>query len=546
MNKANLKPILAALKKYHFWIIAAAALLIGLVSWTWATTDLAGRYGKRKTTLKGHFDKLQNIIAQPNPPNELVMDAIERDYIKLQKTVLQAWKLLFNEQQEKNPVPSVVGDEIVPFFKYLGSTGEIPVKLRETYQYHILEHVNKLDGIVKRLKPDETGTKDTSFVAPEGPGAKPEIKMTGLVDWNEQDWNRLKSRFDWKGETPNTLQVRLAQEDLWVYEALLRVIKATNEGAQEYKTAAVRRIDALDIGPDAAAAWKASEDAVVKLKPAGDQPAGGPGAGPPAKPGTEAAGTTSNLENNRYVDDNDKPLPAGAKQPFAEFKMMPIRLLLVMDQMKIPNLLAECANSNMPINILRVRLRPGAAPSADAAPGAAPAAAPPVPGTGLLNRAPAGVGGAPRKPQATAEDDPQYMPVEFQGVIQIYSPPDVAKLGTGGAAEKPAEAPSEPTPATPPAKPAPGATPPGAPAATPAPAPKAIPATPPGVSPAAPPGVVPTAPPGVSPTAPPGVVPAPSPGTAPAKMPTPSPAVPNTAPAPAGVAPGPAPKTPQP
>ena len=62
-------------------------------------------------------------------------------------------------------------------------------------------------------------------------------------------------------DTPSTLAILLAQEDLWVCQALLRVISNCNEGAAKDKpsTAVVKRIEHLDIGRDAAFAWMEAE-----------------------------------------------------------------------------------------------------------------------------------------------------------------------------------------------------------------------------------------------------------------------------------------------
>ena len=52
-------------------------------------------------------------------------------------------------------------------------------------------------------------------------------------------------------------------------------------------------------------------------------------------------------------------MAADAEHPYAEFKMMPIRMKLVMKEQKVPEVLVKCANSNMPIEIRQVRINPG-------------------------------------------------------------------------------------------------------------------------------------------------------------------------------------------
>ena len=58
---------------------------------------------------------------------------------------------------------------------------------------------------------------------------------------------------------------------------------------------------------------------------------------------------------DRYVDDSGRPLKAN-ESPYPEFKMMPVHMKLIMDQSKVPDLLVQCANSNMPVEVRALRL----------------------------------------------------------------------------------------------------------------------------------------------------------------------------------------------
>ena len=103
----------------------------------------------------------------------------------------------------------------------------------------------------------------------------------GTVDWNENDIKALVSRFYWK-DTPSTTAVVLAQEDLWVIEALLRAIRNTNEGTT-YATAAVKQILALQIGKDAVSG-RSGDDSMFRAGP----PGAGPGLGRTVAPALPA------------------------------------------------------------------------------------------------------------------------------------------------------------------------------------------------------------------------------------------------------------------
>ncbi|NMC19053.1 MAG: hypothetical protein GYA33_01425, partial [Thermogutta sp.] len=274
----------------------------------------------------------------------------------------------------------------------------------------------------------------------------------------------------------------------------------------------------------------------------------------------------------RYVDADGNPLPPTATQPFAEFKMMPVRMRLVVDQRKLDKLLVNCANSDMPIRIARVLIRPG---QASLAGGMSPMG---TMGSGYGSEGGSystgegygseysgagygagsyGSGGySPTGPGTTqgqaASND---VPVLIEGVIYIFNPPDFSMLGkeggrelvsgqslappetpaTGTAGEQPGEAAAgteQPAAAQPtgtePATPVPQA--PGA--GSPPPAAGTPPGTPPGANPAGSPATPPG--PGVPPAIPPGTGVPPAAGTAPG---TPPGAVPPAAVPAAGVPP---------
>jgi hypothetical protein len=182
---------------------------------------------------------------------------------------------------------------------------------------------------------------------------------------------------------------------------------------------------------------------------------------------------------SRYVDDDGRLLATGVEPPYAEFNLMPIRMLLVMNQTKLAKLLVECANSNMPVEVKSVRLGPEAGSMLNMGMG---------PGGGGLDydsgdggdsdydgeyngaypSYSAGVygSGGGSASAGPAQQKTLYIPVEIQGTICIYNPPDEDELGTGAAAA----APPEPLPATPPA---------AAPTAAPAPGVAAVGGQPP-------------------------------------------------------------------
>ena len=172
----------------------------------------------------------------------------------------------------------------------------------------------------------------------------------------------------------------LAQEDLWVYEALLNVIHNTNNCAKgneknyvppaSHKDAPIKKIEGLEIGNEAAQSWAACENAVFTFPDSsggtgatgttGAQPTsmlgagrGGPGYLGPAS--TVSGGSAGTLLAGRDIDNSGKPVADLKEDRNKEFRMMPIDLKVVIEQKAIPRLLVECANSNLRIDVRAVR-----------------------------------------------------------------------------------------------------------------------------------------------------------------------------------------------
>jgi hypothetical protein len=127
--------------------------------------------------------------------------------------------------------------------------------------------------------------------------------------------------------------------------------------------------------------------------------------------------------------------------PFAEFKQIFVYMKFVMDQRKVPDLLAACANSTLPIETRQVRIRPiGAGGSGGGGGG--------IGGGNMFNGGAGnarGAGGAAKPGNAgggggggAAGDlavTPYDMLVDVSGIIYLYNPPgenaETSNLGKG-------------------------------------------------------------------------------------------------------------------
>jgi hypothetical protein len=466
MDKFN--KFLAVLKKYQFWILCGVVLVAVIVCWWMATIGLASRFADRKTKLTGAF---KSVVVPTDHPNQGVIEQIHNRHKILEKGVRDAWDILYRQQKEKNLLPPVLSKDFKRQFENLKPKEELWNKYRIEYRDFIKEYLPTLLEKVDARRPAKEnaeraagGAADAALRGDDRAG-RPRAgrggraagetsgsdtgavdERIGVVDWNPSDYNALERGFEWQG-TPSTLAVLMAQEDLWVYEALLRVISNANEGATGYATAAVKQIDALQIGKEAARAWRSAEETIFRAGQATDAaggrgeaaPSRGAAEAPPPTEGDEAAAGPSaeeqsrqRLMEQRYVDDQGQPVPYTPEYPyaqhFAEFKMMPIYMKLVIDQRRLSKLLVECANSNMPIEVRRVRILKSAGGALNLASQASDmgagerGSAREASSRGSTRTPATGAGGSG---DAASEETGLFdMPVEIYGLIYIYNPPN--------------------------------------------------------------------------------------------------------------------------
>ncbi|MBN1910428.1 MAG: hypothetical protein JW818_11860 [Pirellulales bacterium] len=523
----KLKPTLLILKKHHFWVLLGLAVVLGPVIFATTASGLWGEFLKREKSVDQSFNQMDALSRERDHPNDPRIENWKQLHRHQKVSVLGAWTRLYERQREKNPWPSNLPDEFLQVVPGLPADKDIPRTYCQQYHVFIQNFLPELKDIIKCRHPVVEEATEEGKAGEAGPAAAPPaaappagmpggletaVKWVGVVDWNPGDWQLLQEGFNF-GSQPNSQQVRLAQEDLWVYTALLEIIANTNGPAKDKASAAVKEIMALEIGKRATAGIRANRGTslIRSAASAGPTPSGmggelgmGPGgmggaepppmAGPGGmgtgmEPGAGAAG--ENLLLDRYCKENLEPVPPGEGDPFAEFKMMPFRLSLKIDGKRIPDLLVECAKSRMPAEVKKIRIGmpsttetmghggmglPGGGMGGHFNPMPQPHAAPPAmggPGMGGLGMGGPGMGGPGMGgPALTPPDDGETVydvPIDIEGIIYIYNPPDLAKVGTGTASEEgagqaatPPETPAPPVGNGNPA-PAPGAVPPALP-----------------------------------------------------------------------------------
>jgi hypothetical protein len=337
---------------------------------------------------------------------------------------------------------------------------------------------------------------------PEAGGAG--LPGTGLLEetdyvceWLDQGYIRERLNFP---ERPSSLRIWVTQEDLWVYHTLLDVIDKTNRTANATRmaNAAVKVVYELQVG-QRAADYNLSTNRLLLPPPAASvvpgaegAPAPGPEGGAEGGPRPFAGGGERGLgggygannapmspadEQNyllsgRYLNEKGEPIPVGAPGAGAAgpeggpppeaaaatntpappldpglfgigYKRLPVRMVMQMDARYLPQLISNCANQPLRVEVQQVRVNPSDVTSADG--GFAGGGGGPRGFGGGFGGERGGGAGAPQSALGIFPDrtglqtfpaNPTVVNVVVQGTIFIYNKPNTALLqqGAGGAA----------------------------------------------------------------------------------------------------------------
>ena len=245
----QLKTIAKQVQKHHFWLLCATAMIMALTGWIMASRSLSAVYAERKIAIMAKFTDLQGIQSTENPPNNEWKTAIDKLTDEERKKVASAWALVYNQQKDLLRWPEELGPQFLNFVNTKPQNAEIPQQFCGYYMDNVKNEFPKLSAIINA---DGQGTKPAAAAAakPDQPTASPPDKPSGAstssakVAWDAANQSEIQRTLTWS-TIPTSQQVRLAQEDLWVYQALLQIIRKVNEG---HHVAPVRKIAAITIG----------------------------------------------------------------------------------------------------------------------------------------------------------------------------------------------------------------------------------------------------------------------------------------------------------
>jgi len=392
----KLKSGLAVVKKYHFWILCVAVVAAGVGVWWIATAGVKADIETKISAIESDFSSAQSVASKANHPNDKVNTAHEARLDVLKDDVLRAWTKLYNAQKTRNVLP---GSLSADFHQRFARVFEARAKKEEAEfpSHHLQQYWTFID---KHLSTLFSRLGVVGFVPPAADDGTPAPPHREIVVLSEERREALREACRWD-TLPSTEEVLVAQEDLWVYEALLRIIENINTNATSYHDALIKEIQELEIG----------HSAYEKTLPEMHEETITPG--------------------SRYLDDEGKMIAPDGEHPYAEFKIMPIFMKLKINQLSIAELLVELANSSMPVEVTKVTINPGEGETVEIAEYSGTAFSPSRDDGGGTTSLSSMSGSSAPEDAVESELD---VVVSIKGQIYIYNPPDEETLGTGSAA----------------------------------------------------------------------------------------------------------------
>jgi len=482
----KVRTFFAILYQQRFWVLSVVGVLVAVVCWMLSAGQLEQEYAKNRSAIDQQFKTISSLNNQPFYPNTEVNKEIKKQTVQLGGMVKNLWRELYDRQRRVVLFwPKVLGKGFISKVERLKFGDPINRVMRDTYLNYIKERFAGLLKIVKAKKllgaagraggyggGYELGMAEGPMRGEAGIGGQSAaagiVEDNSIVQWLDQA--KLQQKLFWK-KTPSALKIWVTQENLWVYETLLKVIAQTNQerGATRPDNAAIRIIVALEVGREAG--LQKTPARILTPRAAGQGEGEGMGGGYGGEGGMgggyggeggmgggyggeggmggyggeggmgggyggeggmrmgggyggeggmgmggegEGGGSDAMLLTGRYLDAEGKPADRDVETLAGEpFRRLPVRMVLMMDQRWISQLLVFCANQALPIEVQGLRVNPDKA---------------------AIGFGGAGNTGTSMRMQGVDVQTAEGMAtVYLRGVVYIYNPPNKEQLTVPGA-----------------------------------------------------------------------------------------------------------------
>lgn len=200
--------------KHHFWYLLGILVPLIFLALFLLWSGTAGAIEENQKKLEDKKKLLEGIAGQKILPNSKWIAELD----KREKAALSQrdaiWKAMWEAQADLVTFPPVLAKHKDGYF------GE-KMDPRDRLQYAATDDQYKaqLEPVIQLVEPVDAQGR-------------------GVVQHNpkEKDWyGQLRVILEWRGETPNTEEIWLAQEDLWVKRELLRAVRQANDSVAVFK-----------------------------------------------------------------------------------------------------------------------------------------------------------------------------------------------------------------------------------------------------------------------------------------------------------------------
>ncbi|GAB5406058.1 MAG: hypothetical protein Aurels2KO_42890 [Aureliella sp.] len=536
----QVKQLMAQVAKFQFWIVTGVAVVLASVGFFMARSTIQGLFDEQKGKLDGHFKDLTQVNSLASVhPNQHSAEQMEQIVAGLTKNVEAAWEKQYLRQKSfmEWPVEAIQGQRLVakiqkylPIETVLNEDGELapePANItdadKRTYATYFdgqMEEIAKIIGVKWVGEASSAAAAggyggmggggygagggegyggeggDGGYGGYGGMGGAPagiprSNEPPDIVTWSKASQDETLSGIKlFSGEKPSIYQIVYTQENMWILEGLLRIIKATNGDAKANFQCAIKEIEFIRIGkPAKGQAGVVDAPGATAGGAAGGYGSGGYGAGGGYGSGGYGAGGSYGGEgegsyggegegdggedggyggygggggtgvskdpaNGRYVDANYKAISgtdlrtnmnSGEAEHafFAVAKRVPVRLRFKIDTRKITRFLAECGNADLMLEPRQVRIGDtvaaggagggmggyGNAPGVDGMSSGGDAASLGG-GEGYGGEGDGGYGGYGGGGATTMTFvDPYEIDLEVYGIVYLYNKPNIETLG---------------------------------------------------------------------------------------------------------------------
>jgi len=368
----GVRPFLAGVVRYHFWILAACVPLILLPVLSAANSVLRDNIAARQGQIDAKLSDLRTVTAEDPHPNETWSAAIDADTGRIEAETGAEWRRLWHSQAGLRVWSPTLGDDFLRAIATLGPGDKLGRPLLIRYQ-------NMAPRLVREL-PARMGVAIEAADQPAQAPAQAEAPAAAAANlppltWNADDQARLFASFDWT-RIPSTTQVVMAQEELWVYGMFCDVLASFTRGATGRHDSPLILVEKLAVGFPAIEAQPGAAGSKRLFVPPPDPSApdseeapfdAPPPSGPETAPqhprfggAPQAAPSDDDFRSWVYVDFSGKGLTAAQlAEASPMFHLMPFTMRLVIDQRQLDRFLVMLATWPVPIDVRQVRINAG-------------------------------------------------------------------------------------------------------------------------------------------------------------------------------------------